>query len=115
MATKREIELIPEEIDSLFTAIKSSKEYPVDVEALWDLRKADFRTVDEDLFKRIIAIRMRYPERSGMRAAFIASDELSYGMSRMYEILSSFEIKRHIQVFRDYEEGERWLLENRSS
>lgn len=107
-------EIVPEELNAVFSSIRESKEYPVNIEALWDLRQADFETVDEALLKRIIAIRSRYQDRSDMKAAFITSDELSYGVSRMYEVLSGFEIKRNIRIFMSYAEGERWLLENRS-
>ena len=107
--------VVPDEVNSIFTRIKESKEYPVDIDALWDLRKTDFHDADEELFKRIIAIRSRYPERSNMKAAFITSDDLSYGMTRMYEVLSSFAVERTIRVFRNYAEGEQWLLESRPS
>jgi len=108
-------QLIPDELNSLFSQIKESNEYPVDTDALWDLRGTDFQATDEELFQRIIAIRKRYPERSNMKAAFITANDLSYGMTRMYEILSGFEIERTIKVFRDYVEGEQWLLKNRPS
>lgn len=103
--------IIPDEINSIFSKIKESKEYPVDIDALWDLRKTDFQVADEGLFKRIVAIRSQYPERSNMKAAFITSDDLSYGMTRMYEILSGFAVQRTIKVFRNYAEGEQWLLD----
>lgn len=104
--------LIPDEIASVFQQIIRSKEYPVNVDAIWDLREVNFTFVDEKLLRSIVDKRMQYKERKNIRAAFIVSTDFAFGVMRMYEALSVSQLNRELKIFKNYAEGEQWLLEH---
>ena len=68
-----------------------------------------------NLLRSIIELREQHPERANFRLALIAPDDLSYGMLRMYEMLSEWKLSRNLMVFRDYSAGEQWILQNRTA
>jgi hypothetical protein len=104
-----------QEIASALEKIVSSGEYPLNVDALWDLRQADFKSADANLLRSIVELREQHPERANFRLALIAPDDLSYGMMRMYEMLSEWKLSRNLMVFRNYAAGEQWILQNRTA
>ena len=107
-------QLSHEEYQAAMDEITQSEQYPADINALWDVRDQDFMNVTSGTVKRIIEISKKYPQRGASQVAFIVKDDLAYGMLRMYELSSSGEepdSSQNLRVFRDYSEGERWLLQ----
>ena len=107
-------QLSHEEYKTAMNEVTQSEQYPANVNALWDVREQDFRSVTSNTVKSIIDISKQYPERGNSRVAFIVKDNLAYGMLRMYELSLNVEANDSLQnhrVFRDYSEGENWLLE----
>ena len=100
-----------EEFAFVLETILTSKEYPVNINTIWDLREADFSSVDSQFWERIIEYRKEFTERNNCRSAMIVSKDLQYGMSRMFEITSEGNIPQQVRVFRDFSEGENWILE----
>ena len=107
-------EITAQEIASTFDKIGGSPEYPPNADRIWDLRKADLTSLDEKSLLKIIQLAKQYPEFANYSMALIASTDLSYGVSRMYELLSEGELPRNIMVFREYSEGEKWILQERT-
>ena len=101
-----------EEVRAAMKDVTSSDEFSPDVGTMWDLRALDFSHVDRAFEESVIEIRKRFPERGGARIALIVADELGFGMTRMYQILSelSGELPQETKVFRNYAAGEDWLL-----
>jgi len=89
--------------------ILTSSSFAPDTNTLWDLNDLDFSSMDSDMQREFIRIRKNLPERGNAKLAFVAGCDLSYGMMRMYETLSS-ELEQVIMVFRDYDAAEQWLL-----
>ena len=56
----------------------------------------------------MIEMRKRYPERGNAKLAIVVHSDFSFGMSRMYEMLSD-RLPQSIMVFRDYAKAEQWL------
>ena len=104
-----------ENLNTAFTKITTSTEYPPTIDAIWDLRKADVKSADDKLIRHIIELRQKYPQRTQCKSALIASDDLTYGMSRMFQMMSENKLSQEMMVFRDYEEGEKWLLQKSPS
>lgn len=102
-----------EEIENLYKEITSSDEYPPTVRSLWDFRKVDFTFVTNEFIDQIFAVRKKYHERGSAKAAFLVESDLAFGVSRMYETLSSFELPQHIMVFKEMAKAEEWLLTGR--
>ena len=103
-------EVLLKDLDQLYIDIVTSKEFPPDIRSVWDFRKADFSLIDLNFLESVFSIRKKYPERGNARAAFVADSDLSYGVSRMYEVLSSFELPQQIQAFREFSRAEEWVL-----
>lgn len=76
---------------------------------LIDLRRVDVASVQSHTLRRIAELFAggdRTPERS--RVALVASDDASYGLSRMYQVFRS-RSALDLRVFRDMAEARAWL------
>ncbi|BHH81919.1 hypothetical protein [Desulforhopalus sp. 52FAK] len=95
--------------------IISSIEYPPDVSTIWDLRKLDFDSIDSNFVKGVIAIRKDIDiSRGNVKIAYVVSSDLSFGMTRMYQIFSEIEgLAQSIQIFRNLDDAKKWLLQDR--
>ena len=98
-----------EEFGASMARIIQSDDYPPDVRTLWDLRELDFEPVYRPFEEQVIDIRQKFPERGAAKIALVVASDLGFGMTRMYEILSN-EMPQNVMVFRNCEEGEKWLL-----
>jgi hypothetical protein len=45
----------------------------------------------------------------GGKVALVVSGDLEYGLARMYDLLSEYQIDRELMVFKDYDEALRWI------
>lgn len=88
--------------------ITNSDNYPPDVAILWDARSVNMPVADKQFVSNLVEIRKRYPERKKSKIAIIAPSDFTFGMSRMYEMLSGG-LPKNIMVFRDFMKGEQWL------
>ena len=89
--------------------ITRSDQFPPDIRTIWDVRELDFSNIDRTFELRLISIRKKYPERGSARNAVIVTDNLGFGMTRMYAALGSF--SENVRAFRSYKAGEDWLLQ----
>lgn len=102
-----------EELAKAMRNISEANEYPPDVPTLWDLRKLDFTAINKDYLEKLISLRQDNPQRGQARIAIIADEDLGFGISRMYEMLSEG-LPQRIMVFRSVDEGEVWLCQRNS-
>ena len=98
-----------DELRDALGKITTSTEFPPNVNALWDLRNLDFSRLNADFGEAIISAREENSKRGNSKIALIAEDDLDYGMSRMYQMLSD-NLPQKISVFRDTDIAENWLL-----
>ena len=89
--------------------ITRSDQFPPDIRTIWDVRELDFSNIDLSFEKLLISIRKKYPERGSARNAVIVTDNLGFGMTRMYAALGSF--SENVRAFKSYKAGEDWLLQ----
>ena len=101
-----------EEYTSALETITNSCDYPPNVRTLWDLRKADLSFANFTSIKKVVGIRTRYKQRDNCRVALVASSNLQYGLCRMFQMLLEDKLPHELAVFRNFNEGEQWLLEN---
>ena len=97
-----------QEFVEVMDAITRSGDFPADVPVLWDSRLIKMPAVDRNIFSGFIEIRKKYPERGNSKLAIVVADDYSFGMSRMYEMLTN-DLPQNIMVFRDYQAGMKWL------
>lgn len=99
-----------EEFQLTLAKITEIENFPPNTRILWDLRNMDFSTTDWDFSKQLVTIREMNPKRANTRVAFIADKNFGYGMTEMH-IFQSTMLPQEMKLFRDYAEGEKWLLE----
>jgi hypothetical protein len=91
-----------------FDAAVSDDEYKPGMGRIWDFRDADLSALDGS----VVAEMTRYPSKfppgiSDVKVAFVASRDLEYGLSRMFEAYS--EAPSTISVFYSLAEAEAWI------
>ena len=101
-----------DEFSFFMETIVNSKDYPANINTIWDLRKGEFSSVDNNFWENLINQRMRFPQRDNSRSALIVESSFQYGMSRMFQNQVGERIPQKFMVFRDYDAGEKWLLES---
>lgn len=100
------------EYSSAFETITHSCDYPPNVRTLWDFRDADLSFANFTSVKKMVGIREQFKQRNNCRVALIASSNLQYGFCRMFQMLLEDKLPHELAVFREYDDGEQWLLEN---
>ncbi len=76
---------------------------------LWDLRAAQVMLSNTEIERFVNFIRINRTQGRG-RAAVVADDDLSFGLSRVYDGLS-YDIPVNVEVFRDFDDAINWLEE----
>ena len=97
--------------------VESLKDYyakgPVSKYVLWDLTRAELQHIEgEDIQKIAHVASTTVADREGGKAAFVAPDDLAYGLCRIYQtkvdyMLASVQLK----VFRDLDAARAWIAE----
>ena len=101
-------ELIESDVYLALKEMVSSIIYPPDVDALWDLRTVNFKLTTEELAYRLRIVREGFPERGSANIAFVVSDELGFGMTRMHDLMA-YELPQNVHIFKEYDEAINWL------
>ncbi len=99
------------EFEEMLRELCEADSFPPDCDAVWDCRDIDFRATDREFLNTLIGIRADFPQRGGARLAMIASQDLGFGLTRMFEALSEH-LPQTLRVFRTKEDAEQWLLRN---
>ena len=86
----------------------SSKEYPADVDTIWDLREMDFSNFAPTIVGDIAEMRGRFSERGQARIAFVISSEFNDGPVRILEQLVQ-RFTNEYRIFADITKAEQWL------
>ena len=91
----------------------SSPVYSPDVNTIWDFRKSDTSSVEVNLIERLVEFRKQLSQRLDCRSVLLVSDELQYSLSSMYKKHVENDVPHDLMVFREYEEAEKWILEDK--
>ena len=100
-----------DEITSALENITNSGDYPPNTNAMWDIRNANISNANYHFVSELVKMRSSFTKRGHCRSALIVSNDAQYGLSRMFEMLAEGKIPYQLMIFRDYKEGEQWLLE----
>lgn len=101
-------EIKVQEVLSAVGSIYRDPAYPSPLRALCELAGAK-PMLDADDVRSVVGFTGYHRPADAGRLAIVAPEDLSFGLSRMYEILSS-EQGVETKVFRDVEAARRWLL-----
>ncbi len=89
--------------------ITNSRDFPADVDTIWDIRAVNFDNIKLTYQEKLISIRKRYPQRGNAKIAIVAESDLAFGLSRRYEQMSA-ELPQETMVFKSIKEAEKWIL-----
>ena len=98
--------------NELVVAISDFYENSVTSNILWDLTKSDLSEIRSSDVELIVNLSVKYAEkRSSGKTAIVGSDDLTFGISRMYEITKEIvKLPFETQAFRDIDKAFKWLL-----
>ncbi len=98
--------------NELVAAISDFYENSVTSNILWDLTKSDLSEIRSSDVELITNLSVKYAEkRSSGKTAIVGSDDLTFGISRMYEITKEIvKLPFETQAFRDIDKAFKWLL-----
>jgi hypothetical protein len=102
-------EIIRAEIIAAIDQVYADPAYRAPWRSLWDLTRATPRLEADDLRAIMVHVQEHRPEDSG-KVAIVATQDLAYGMGRMYELLASDQ-ELITTVFRAVEPAMEWLFE----
>ena len=89
--------------------IIESKEYPVDVNTIWDLRDMHFDNIDIEFEKQLIELRKQINhQRGSAKLAIVSSASLVEPLVKLYTILSK-DLKQVTRRFNTMNEAISWL------
>jgi len=101
-----------DDVESTTFKIFESKEFPPDVNTLWDVRQLSFEDVDIAFLKRLIETRKKYTgQRGSPKIAILSNNALAAPIIKLYVILSKGS-KEKTSVFKTFEEAELWLCQD---
>jgi len=98
--------------NELVAAISDFYENSVTSNILWDLTKSDLSEIRSSDVELITNLSVKYAEkRPSGKTAIVGSDDLTFGISRMYEITKEIvKLPFETQAFRDIDKAFKWLL-----
>jgi hypothetical protein len=98
-------------VEDLLAEIKKFFDTEPTPHNLWDLLDADVSAIGRDDIGKLSRFPLEYvPSRVGGKTAIVAADDLSFGLSRMYQTCAEIEGQKvQIQVFRSLENAQAWL------
>ena len=98
--------------NEFIAAISDFYNSPVTTNVLWDFTKSDLREISSADVENIVNLSVKYAKkRSSGKTAIVGSDDLTFGLLRMYELTKEMtELPFETQTFRDIGKAYIWLL-----
>lgn len=102
---------VPEMIRML-AELYQTPDYKPDMKVLWDMGQADFSDVTTEHIQSLMEmVKNNWGKEQGGKAALVATKDLDFGLTRMYELALGAETSRNIVVFKNLADAEKWLAE----
>jgi hypothetical protein len=102
-------ELSEETVLGAFDLAVSDGQYASGMGRLWDFTEADLTSLNAATIQAMAQYSLRFPPGiNDVKVAFVASRDLEFGLSRMFEMTSK--AKTPIHVFRGMDEAESWMM-----
>ena len=102
MVTARELS------DLIDTQFKTKK---VTLNNIWDFRGADVSKLSSDDLLALVKLAKHYEnQRPGRKVAHVVTEDLAFGIGRMYTAFTEFEdLDFEVELFRSIEQAKEWL------
>ncbi len=95
-----------------FERLTENPDYRLNYNVIWNLTTADLDSLtgaDIQLLSKGIKERMKDRE-PGYKVAFVAGEDLEFGLSNMYKVYSE-EMPLEIKIFRRFEDAVEWVCQ----
>ena len=102
--------IIFKELAESLTNMYEDPNFDKSLNALWDLRGTDVSAFTADHVRQIADLVAReWGRNEKFKTALVVSDDFSYGMTRMYELLLDSKMSSKIKIFRNMKTAREWL------
>lgn len=98
-----------QELRSALTAIYEEGDETREMDSLWDLSEAEIGLSTEEVKHLSTFVGSQWGRRGGARSALVVSEDLAFGLARMYGTHLSEEIRDLTRVFKDKDAALAWL------
>lgn len=99
-----------EELDDAIQAMLGAPEFHEGMRVLLDHRKADWSGMQlADIHRRVALIRRDAEQIGRQRVAFVAPNQIGFGLARMIEAFVESHVAYAVRVFSDVDEARAWL------
>ena len=102
-------ELTIELIQAQLAETYAHPDFRTDQHSVWDIREAEIAVSPEEVHSLAVAVSEAFPGSEQVKAALVVSQDLHYGMSRMYQQVLEGESPHSVGVFREMDEALIWL------
>jgi len=104
-----------EDMKAALQQVVTAKEYPSDVDTIWDLTRMVFHNIDFSFAQNLVAIRRELlPQRGNVRLALVSDFELAEGVIEVYRVLSE-SLPQEMRVFCSVGQALVWLAHEERS
>ena len=79
--------------------------------ALWDFQDCKAELSSYEMEKVIDFVQRFRKGPGGGKVALVVSRKSDFGLARMYDLLSEYQVDRKLMVFRDFDQALKWLEE----
>ncbi len=102
-----------DKLKSYLVDLYSPADYDNSLSSLWDLSQTNgiADLTSEQVRALVLLVSARWATKMPVRSALVVSQELEYGLARMYEIQLSSMTTNEVEVFRDEQTAVEWLKE----
>jgi uncharacterized protein with PIN domain len=98
------------ELADALTNLYQDPDFDKSLNALCDLRGADISSFTADHVRQIADLAAKeWGRNEQFKTALVVSEDFSYGMARMYELLLDSRMSSQIKIFRDMTAAREWL------
>ena len=102
-------ELTVELIKAQLAETYAHPDFRTDQHAVWDIREAEISVTPEEVYGLAVAVSEAFHGSQEVKVALVVSQDLHYGMSRMYQQILNGESPHSVGVFRDMDDALAWL------
>jgi len=99
-----------ETLDNILEYVSENIELWKDKNTLWDARELSFKGITSDILRSFTEkIQPVTKIREGLKTAIVVNSDLSYGMTRMFQLQYNEKINIVTEIFKDKDEAITWL------
>lgn len=104
--------IVFDEVANAMRQLAETTEHPNDVDAIWDLRGADFGKVTPEFWRQVIELRNRFPVRRTARSALVVSGNLAFGLTRQFQLMAEGVVDQELRLCTDLDDALAWIRQN---